>query len=344
MLWNVERIIKYMKAICYTNTKMTIPGWVDDLSKKQPIGYAYELEQHFVHFYGSIDDNAYIIHPGLTVLQGKNGLTLEDWVKKTFGAENIRKMKNNVGDAVKGVWRPSLFYWEHINQAIDIDASHERRMRNSLRILMEKLDEVFLYIEPSTEGLESYSHKIRELLLLACTEMESYFIHYLDNVAPTKPLKGKYFTTNDYIKLKDKLNLDSFNIAIKNTPSINFNPFMNWDISKPTETLNCYSAYNKTKHNFDKHFDKATLKVAIEAVCGCLILYSVRFGLHKLDKGNDAFSTLFNGIFNLRLENPDITSFYIFKLNIDPTDTRKDLCCIGMEKYILPFNTIPLVL
>lgn len=326
-----------MKAICYKNNKMTIPDWSEDLSKIYPFGYAYETEKHFVHFYGSTDNNMYIIHPGLTVIQGKSGLLLEDWVKQTFGATDIQEMDMEAGKVNKEIWRPGLFYWNHINQALDVQEENENRAKKSIQILLEKLEEIFLYVEPSTEGLQSYSHKIRELLMLACTEMENYFVHYAENIKNLTPNNGQYFNTSDYIKLKDTLFLNEFVIKLKNCSIANFNPFVSWQTPQTTKTLTCYDIYNKTKHHFDKNFKITTLKSAIDAVCGCLILYSVKYGVSKLQDGKDYLSVLFYSLFQIKLEHANIKSFYIFKLDFDANQTRTDLCCIGMDRYISPF-------
>ena len=36
-----------MKAICYKNTKTTLPGWNEPIHEKEELGYAYESGKHF---------------------------------------------------------------------------------------------------------------------------------------------------------------------------------------------------------------------------------------------------------------------------------------------------------
>jgi hypothetical protein len=43
----------------------------------------------------------------------------------------------------------------------------------SLHILLKKLEELFETVEPTEANLTAYGHKIREILLLACMEVES---------------------------------------------------------------------------------------------------------------------------------------------------------------------------
>src|SRR5690242_12333578 len=82
----------------------------------------------------------------------------------------------------------------------------------SVRLLIERLDELFLYIEPSANSLLTYGHKTRELLILACTEVENAFRHYF-RVSNTPPINGREYTTNDYVKLHPTLFLPEFEIA-----------------------------------------------------------------------------------------------------------------------------------
>jgi len=161
-----------MKAICYRNTKTNLPGWVNTVHVEQKYGYAYETPTHFVHFYGK--EPYYIISVGLTTIEGKAGYSsLEDWARQRFGAEEIKEMLHDVGHTVEGVWRPSLYYWEDTCSALNVKTSEQVAQEQSIRLLVQELDNLLFYIDPSAEGLESYSHKTRELLIISCTEVEN---------------------------------------------------------------------------------------------------------------------------------------------------------------------------
>ena len=110
-----------MKAICYTNTKTTLPNWIEPLHESQPYGFAYENNSFFIHFYGT-DKGIQTISPGLTVVEKKhNNQTLKNWVVNTFGATNIKKMNSDVGTAKKLIWRPGLLYYDELKSALDYD-------------------------------------------------------------------------------------------------------------------------------------------------------------------------------------------------------------------------------
>ena len=203
-----------MKAICYKNTKTNLPGWVDNVHLEQKYGYAYETPTHYVHFYGK--ESFYIISVGLTVTEGKAKYkSLEDWVKYRFGADEIQVMTRDVGHVLEGIWRPSLYYWYDTCNALRINESEQVAQEQSIRLLVQKLDELLMYIEPSIEGLECYSYKTRELLILSCTEVENQWRSILVHNKIT-PINGKDYTTKDYAKLINKIFLTDFSIRLRN--------------------------------------------------------------------------------------------------------------------------------
>ncbi len=114
---------------------------------------------------------------------------------------------------------PGILGFEDIRQGLGTTHAERHEHLQSIRLLVERLDELFLYIEPSANGLLNYSHKARELLILACTEVENSLKRYLQ-AANVISLNGKYYTTKDYIKLHPKLFLSEFEISLKAYPSI----------------------------------------------------------------------------------------------------------------------------
>lgn len=332
-----------MKGITYRNTKTTLPNWVDNIHIEHPRGYAYETESHFVHLYGTQRD-FYVVSIGLTAIEKKEG-TLHDWVVKTFGADDIREMNNKVGHSIKGVWRPSLYYDNDTYQALDVSENEMRLSENSLRLLVQKLDEIFLYIEPSHSSLATYSHKTRELLILACTEVENFWKYFMVK-AECKPLNKRNYTTKDYVKLADKLFLKDYEFTLKTYSSIpSIRPFKSWDVEVPTGSLLWYDAYNKTKHDRDKHFADATLIHCINAVVANLIMHCVRFSPLPMFEQTNTFSSLINQHFEASFAECDTSTFYLPIINI-PAGTRSDLFVIDPRRYSWnePFVTKPLSL
>lgn len=308
-----------MKGITYRNTRSTSYA-SDDMHITFPLGYAYETDSHFIHMYGS-EKGHYIIQIGLTLLEAKNG-TLHDWVVRNFGAIEITEMNNKVGYCVEGVWRPSLEYAD-IFQVLNASENEMRLSENSLRLLVQKLDEIFLYIEPSDSSLQTYSHKTRELLILACTEVENFWQYFM-TLAGCKPFR-RHYTTQDYVKLVGKLYLSDYTFTLKSYSSIPpIRPFEIWDAKAPTSSLPWYDAYNKTKHDRSKHFSDATLIHCINAVVANLVMHCVRFSPFPMFEQTNAFSSLVNQHFKGAFAACDTRTFYLPRINI-PNGIRGDL-------------------
>lgn len=329
-----------MAAITYKNTSTNLPGWVNTVHQKEPRGYAYEQAGHYFHIYGK-DDGLWVLSTGLTASEKKQQISLTDWVTNIFGAVDIKQIQHNAGEVVSGVWRPGLYYPEQAYQALQTNENEQRAAEQALRILIEKLDEILLYIEPSLSGLKAYGHKTRELLILSCTEVENLWTQYMKiaNVGPS----GRSFTTNDYVKLLGPLYLAEYEVSFKLFNGIpEISPFLSWSSANPTQSLNWYDAYNKTKHDRSLHFSEATLENCLHALSAAIAMFCVRYSPYPLLHGNSSLSALFNQHFSVRLANPDPTSFYIPLINI-PANYRNDLVCGGACDYIAPWIQKPLV-
>jgi len=162
-----------MKAITYKVSKTHFKNSTRPPQNPEKRGVAYETETHFVHFYCN-DDYWYVLSTGLTVIEKKDG-SLTDWVKNTFGAEEIDKVSNVIGQAFDGIWRPGVSEYPAISEAIGSDSEAKHNDLISVRILLEKIGDIFSYVEPNKIGLQAHSHKSRELLILACTEVENHW-------------------------------------------------------------------------------------------------------------------------------------------------------------------------
>ncbi len=68
-------------------------------------------------------------------------------------------MQLEVGNVIAAVWRPGLYYQSETLQALGGSETDVRSTEQALRMLVERLDELLLYVEPSANGLASYSHK-----------------------------------------------------------------------------------------------------------------------------------------------------------------------------------------
>ncbi|AZA98049.1 hypothetical protein [Chryseobacterium shandongense] len=170
-----------MCAIYYKITYTKVPGLPKNFHDDYGLGYAYETDEYYAHFYGH-NKNFYSIQASLALAEKKSTSqyhSLSEWVTYYFGATDINPIKNSIGQTIQGVWRPALYYTNDIHQGLKTNESERRLSQQALKILLEKLDDLFLYIEPTESSMSTYSHKTRELLILACTEVENFWMHYM---------------------------------------------------------------------------------------------------------------------------------------------------------------------
>ena len=223
-----------------------------------------------------------------------------------FEAKNLHVSHFKVGHVVQHVWRPGLCI--DIPEALDIQEDDQNRTQKSIRILVDKLNDILLYIEPDQNALKIHGHKIRELLILSCTEVESFWQSYLR-------LAGNAIhrpSTNDYVKLKTPLSLADYKVILKSHPfTVSYKPFFDWDLNNPTTSLDWYSAYNQTKHDKNINFSKATLEHCIKAIMATIVMYCVRYSPYGIISGDGISAKIIAEIFSVELEPISIATFYI---------------------------------
>jgi hypothetical protein len=335
-----------MKFISYeANATPADIRFAKPLHADYPRGYAYEIDTHFVHLYGQ-DKNLWSIQKGLTVTQGTEG-DLRSWVTKNFGgATPFPSSVHEVGHTISHIWRPGISDYDDIRSGLNTIDLDRREALQAIRLQLERLDEITLFIEPTPNSLSTYSHKTRELLILACTEVENAWKAYMVE-AGTKPKSGRDFKTEDYVRLLEPLYLNEFQLKLKafrTEPTSQ--PFQGWSAAKPSQSLSWYQAYNETKHDRKSHFDKATLKTCIDAVAANLVMFSVRFSPFPLYNEGASVSALFNQMFDISLVNPKPETFYLplVKFPANPNTVLSTFNIVGsglqqpwtVDPFILP--------
>ena len=89
-------------------------------------------------------------------------------------------------------------------------------------------------MQPSTKTLDVYGHEIRNLLILAATEVE---MHWRGILTANGSSTSK-FNTNEYIKLADALRLVDYAITFLDFPDLQLiRPFAGWSKADPTKSL-----------------------------------------------------------------------------------------------------------
>jgi hypothetical protein len=329
-----------MTALVYRNTLSTYSRWVGaPLHEAQPRGMAYETDTHFVHYYGKAD-GLWVISPGLAMTERKDG-SLRDWIVRAFGAQDIAEAINPVGHSVAGVWRPGISDYDNIRQGLSTNDLQRHAALQTVRLLLSRLDEILLYIEPSNTTMSAFGHKTRELLIIACTEVENVWKQFL-RAAGRAPL-GRDFTTNDYVALCNTLSLPEYELSFNAHNSPPIRPFLGWEPRRPTQSLLWYDAYNQTKHDRETHFSRATLENCFAAVGACIVLFCVRFSPYPLYHEGGTTSALFRQHFDLRLRDCSPTTFYTPALRL-PQDHPPTFSMHGavQMRWMAPWTVNPL--
>ena len=172
-----------------------------------------------------------------------------------------------------------------------------------LEIILDDIAEVFKVVAPHHNQFSVFGHAIRNIIILACTELDARMLSILANngVSPD----GKYFEMRDYFKLKSPLKLDEYKLSFYRYGDLGtFSPFSTWEND---EQLHWYQAYNHIKHNREKHFAEAKLFNAINSIMAYAIILTAQYGYR-----NDLWRETVGKIIHIEKEPKwDLEDFYI---------------------------------
>jgi hypothetical protein len=153
---------------------------------------------------------------------------------------------------------------------------------NSLEILSSDFRRLCEFVEPVDANLNTYSHRLYELLLRACTEFESVCKDKLISDGYKKPGNMNIY---DYRKLEPTLGLENIEVGVLLwRPNIAYvRPFIGWSSASPP--LSWYDAYNRVKHNRNQQFAYASLENVRLSLGGLFALLS-QLGIVKSEFGS----------------------------------------------------------
>jgi len=164
---------------------------------------------------------------------------------------------------------------------------------SQLSLIMEKLKDVCKTVEPNVDNFSSYGHELRNLLLLACTEVEAQLRGiYKANSASN----AEYLQMKDYHRLNQFLRLNEFVISFGLYPWLPpFCPFKNWINTGKDSIMDWYTAYNLVKHDREEQFANASLLNVLNAVCATAILINAQYGQNPF-----SWRELIGGFFEIK--------------------------------------------
>jgi hypothetical protein len=146
--------------------------------------------------------------------------------------------------------------------------------------LLRLLQSICQTVQPGPKTFAAYGHDIRNLVILACTEVETHW----RGVLVANGAQRKSFTTADYVKLVDIMGLRDFLVSFPAFPDLEpIRPFEGWGQGQhPTTDLSWYADYNAVKHNREEEFERANLLSAFQALSAVAVMLVAQFGPYGL--------------------------------------------------------------
>ena len=136
----------------------------------------------------------------------------------------------------------------------------------AFNLLQEDFRRLGEYVELNDANLSTFSIRLYELLLRACTEFESLCKELLVERRYRK--KPPNMNIDDYKTLQGPWDFESKSVGVLRwmREPCYVDPFHKWSTAKPP--LPWYDAYNAVKHNRHTEFRKASLKNVRNAIAG----------------------------------------------------------------------------
>jgi hypothetical protein len=199
-------------------------------------------------------------------------------LQERYPGAKIERTKMGLGECHPRIFRPTG------EAMLEEPHLYKRQWSSSVqavRNLLSVMDNLFRYLEPHPKNAKAFGHELRQLLILACTEVESSCKAVLKaNEYPT-PTNDRW-STKDYVKVAAPLHLREWEVGLRFHPDYpRFKPFEHWNDANPTKSLPWYNAYNAVKHDREDNFQEATLESALFAVGAAYLMVPAQFGLFQ---------------------------------------------------------------
>ncbi|HJW41821.1 MAG TPA: hypothetical protein VJ476_11405 [Rhizomicrobium sp.] len=200
------------------------------------------------------------------------------WFEPT-GENPFHKIIRGPGEYYPRIWRPSDQHpydvpsWGPTTRA---ERDLIAMSRGQLTALTGQLEQICRTVHPCSATLDTFGHEIRNLLILASTEVEGHWRGILTANGFTKDR----YSTHDYVLLQRAMRLSEYAVSFDSYPWLqSFSPFQGWgSTGRPTSELEWYDAYNAVKHNREAEFRRARLEHVFEALSAIVIMATAQFG------------------------------------------------------------------
>jgi hypothetical protein len=245
-----------------------------EMRKDGPVGI-WLIESHKARRVAAVDDSkrysaSYDVLPGEEPLPRIRAAPI-------YSESSFHELKLQAGEFYPRMARPDIRKPNEspgFNPNNSVEIKVIEAARGQLAALKLQLEAILRVVHPVEDNLDVYGHEIRNLLMLAATEVESQW----KGVLIANGVRAQ--NTHDYVKLSEPMKLSEYEIVLPFYPWLSpIRPFDGWrPSSSPTRDLPWYAAYNSVKHDRERSFHEGSLRRAIEAVCGCAVMIFAQFG------------------------------------------------------------------
>jgi len=291
---------KYLSAINHGSTNFGLDNSL--LRRTQNGVYLIEPRSksrpaHFFHLtrrLGDSDMSLQDIEQKLLQIPSFNG-------KVKSGAYCIEPLQTKLGHKIGRVSRPvqGLGSSAAFAEADEFVSAYFNRMRHVMH-LYERLLDFGRSVDLSPLNLQVHGNATRDLLIVACFEVEAIFkLLIFEDFQTARGNISLYWNVAASAKLSD------YQIGFPDIPTIApLTPFSQWSGSGATKytPLNWYQSYNTIKHNAIEGNAPATLANVLNALAACYALLTAL-----------AFPSLMHLSSNKRVQDKYTQSFDVFR-------------------------------
>jgi len=188
-------------------------------------------------------------------------------------------------------------------------------------LILKDLKNLFEYIEPSQESMNTYSYRIHSLFMRICIEIEANFkAIFNENIyTPQVNRFNQPILNMSVYKLINKSHhLSKYKVGLPQWSGqdfLIFEPFKNWDTNNGS--IDWYQAYNLSKHDRQDNFRVANMDNLLHAATGLLALISSQFRQEDFSPEYDNFVS--GGSFEHDME-PSLGKVFLIKFPNDWTE------------------------
>lgn len=215
------------------------------------------------------------------------GMSGIDVLRSSHLGARFEELELAPGEYYSGMARPIIGESPGRNPEQSAEVMNRRASATGqLHALIVQLEQICRVVHPQGNNLQTYGHEIRNILILACTELESQWKAVLKgHNAPAEK-------TPHYVKLCPAMKLTEYVVEFPYYPWMpECRPFQGWQGG--SKDLPWYNAYNNVKHNRDDHFAEASLRNAFHALTGLFVMLCAQYGFDFALKGDAASRAFF---------------------------------------------------